>query len=309
MLTFKQKINNIKKEADFSNGQLFLIETTNEKSGFLLGKEELYFIIQNNSEKAESIETSFLSLKTNICINTIENFPSFKPGRYDILIYNTGIDDAYLDSFVELCKSYIITSQEIKFDDFFYSLLKLFEPQKEVSFSNLVGIFGELCFIQKMFNDHNLYLSKYWHNSLGPNDKYDFSCGNINIEVKTTTKEEKVFSLKHSQIFNEKSNFIVVINLDIDNAGISVSDLFHFFKKTKPFSNDLNFLIKLENEKKKVSPNDFVTKKFSLSKMSAFLNSDLETITSIPECISCLTYSYDFVGKKTTSFDEIAKEI
>lgn len=309
MNEFKNKLNSLRLSSDFSQGQLYLVETINEQSGFLLGNEKLYFVIKNGGGDADSITTTYLSLRTNIHINTIENSPTFTPGYYDVLIYNIGLDDSYLESFVELCKMYINSSTAINFNEFFYSLLKLFEPSKETSFSNLVGMFGELFFIKKMFNDFGICLADNWHNSLGSNDKYDFSCPNANIEIKTTTKAEMVFSLKHSQIFNDCKNYIAVINIDLDNSGLSVADLYEYFKVTKPFDNNLEFAIKLEKEKKKVAPLDFVIKKFTLSKFNVFINSKLNTIESIPDCIDSIMYTYDFVGKESVPLEEVAKDI
>ena len=309
MTEFRQKLNRIQSSTTFVNGRLYLIEAIDNTSGFLLGGEKLYFVLKNNGGDEDSISTTYLSLRTNLHINTIENSPSFEPGYYDVLIYNISLDDSYLDSFVELCKMYVNSSTGISFGDFFYALLKLFEPSKETSFSNLVGMFGELFFMKKMFNDFGVCLADQWHNSSGPNDKYDFSCENANIEIKTTSKVEMVFSLKHSQIFNDSRNYIIVINIDLDNSGISVSDLYDFFRETKPFDNNLDFAIKLEKEKKKVSPLDFVVKKFSVSKLNIFLNSKLDTISGIPDCIDSISYSYDFIGKESVAIEDLVKDI
>lgn len=286
------------------NNKLLLITTLNETSGFLLSGKKLFFASKNNGKKSELINTNHLSLQTNIFINTIENSPSFKPNYYDLLIYDLNIDGSYLESFVELCEIYANRSSELDFNYFFYSLLKLFEPSKESSFSNLVGMFGELVFIRKMYDEYKINISDSWHNAEGTTDKYDFSFKNVNTEIKTTIKSDQIFMLKHSQIFNCKKNYIVVINANVDNSGLTMKELYDYFKKTEPFSNNLDFQIKLESEKKKVSPADFSLKKLSVSEINIFLNSKLETLVSIPECISNISYSYDFVGKENVDIND-----
>ena len=246
------QINKIKIENDFSKNQLYLVELINKESGFLLGKGKLYFVIKSKKNKIESINTSYLSLKTKIYINTIENSPSFEPNDYDILMYNTDNDETYLEPFIDLCTMYINSQTKIEFIDFFYSLLKLFEPNKESSFTNLIGMFGELYFIKMIWSKYNCSLADNWHNSLGSNDKYDFSFDHFNFEIKTSLKKDMIFSIKHSQIFNKKKNYISIINIDNDNSGFSTKDLYDYFKNNKPFSNNIDFMIKLEKEKRKV---------------------------------------------------------
>lgn len=118
-----------------------------------------------------------------------------------------------------------------------------------------------------------------------------------------------IFDIKHKQVFNENRNFIVVINIEQDNSGLSLSELYDYFKGEKPFSNNIDFAIKLESEKNKVSPQDFQFKKFSISKYSVFYNKNLKTIINIPEWINNIAYSYDFVSQNEFGFDNLVEEI
>lgn len=309
MEQFLAKIEHIKESDEYNSEQLFMIESINDSSGFLLGGEKIYFINVSNSSDSESIITNHLSLRTRISINTIENYPTFAPGYYDILAYNNVNDVLYLESFVELCKMYIVSLSKMSFRDFFYSLLKLFEPIKDSSFSNLVGLFGELSIIKKAYTDYDVILMDDWHNTYGSTDKYDFSLKNFNIEVKTTTKDSMIFNIKHKQIFNEKHNYVVVINVEPDNSGESLHDLYVFFKNTKPFSDNIEFAIKLETEKAKVSQQDFKLKRLSIDNYSVFDNKEMKTIDKIPEWISHIEYLYDFVSQKNYDFKQLINEI
>ena len=309
MNEFKSKINSIRDNSDFANNQLYLIENIDDKSGFLLGGNKVYFVVKSDGTENESITTTYLAFRTKIHINTIENSPTFKPGYYDLVVYDISNDDYYLDSFVELCRMYITSSSDISFVRFFYSLLKLFEPSKEASFLNLVGVFGELAFMKFVFEKFGVALDTNWHNSFGSTDKYDFSFRMFNVEIKTTAKADMRFAIKHSQIFNDKNNYVVVINIDQDNSGVTVADLFDYFKKTQPFSNNIEFMINLEKERQKISPADFSVKKFSVMKMNVFSNKLIETIEQVPSCIDTINYMYDFVGQPTFELDSLIENI
>ena len=306
-MNLRDKIEAIKSRADYSKDQLYLIEAINENSGFLLGDDRVFYIISHNETNNDAISTKYLSLKTNIYINTVENEPSFKPGYYDLLIYSGDINLVFFESFIELCSKFNYEQETLSFIDFFYSLLKLFELPKEVSYTNLVGLFGELVLIKFAYEKYNKEIFKFWHNSLGSTDKYDFSFPAFNIEVKTTVKEGMRFEIKHSQIFNEKDNFVAVINIDNDNSGMSVSEIFDYFKTTKPFSGSIDFMIKLQQEKQKVYENDFKEKKFSLSRILLFSNKTISTIHEIPNFIDSIHYMYDFASQEPVSFDSIFK--
>lgn len=305
MMKLRSIINKIKSSSDYTKEQLFMIESINEYSGFLLGGDKIYFINKSTSTDSESILTNHLSLRTKISINTIENYPTFAPGFYDVLAYNDDNEEIYLESFIELCKMYIISLSKISFRDFFYSLLKLFEPTKVTSFTNVIGLFGELSFLEKIYKDYDISLADEWHNTYGSIDKYDFAFQKFNIEVKTSVKDNMIFNIKHKQIFNEKKNYIVVINIELDNSGKTVLELYDYFKKTKPFSENIDFAIKLEVERQKVSDQDFKNKRFNVVNYSVFDNKEIKTINCIPEWISQVEYNYDFITQRRMELFEL----
>lgn len=299
-------VNNIKKSDNYDFSKLYLIELIKKDSGFFLSGGKLLFAAKFNGDSNESINTTYLSLKTDVYIGTVENSPSFNVGYYNLLSYNYEISDKYLDSFIDLCRSFS-NNEDYGFTDFFYSLLKLFEPVKEVSFSNCVGLYGELSFIKRMFSSYQINISRERHNCLGSSDKYDFSFGNFNLEIKSTIKNSNIFVIKHSQIFNNSINYIAVINIELDNSGESLIDLYEYFKNSADFNRDIDFMIKIEQERKRVDPSDFKDKKFKVSNVRLFKNDTLETIENIPDCIDSINYNYDFTGKKFLDMKEFSE--
>ncbi len=308
-MSLKQKIQQIRNSESYQENKLYLLEHIKGGSGFLFGNDKLFFAVRSIGLESESIQTAYLAFRTNVYINTVENTPSFLPGEHDLLVYSGNIEESFFDSFVELCRMYASKGTDISFSDFFYSLIKLFEIPKETSYTNLIGFFGELVFMKTLQESYNIVTADNWHNSLGTFDKYDFSFPTINVEIKTTSKETMSFEIKHNQLFNENRNYAVVIQIQNDNSGLSVSDLFDYFKNEPTFSSNINFWIKMQNEKMKINPQDFSSKRFSVNKMLAFLNKNLETITDIPECIEKVKYDYNFALSTPYDFSKMVSEM
>ncbi len=308
-MNLRKRINNLKDEKEYSNEQLYLIHDFSKESGFLFRNDKLYYAVKHKNADDDSLSTKYLLLRINIFINTVENSPSFNPGFYDLLIYIGDINDTFFDSFVDLCEMYENSEKKDSFINFFYSLVNLFESPKETAFSNLVGMFGELYFIYHMYKNYNLIIDNNWHVTKNINDKYDFVFNTFNIEVKTTIKEDLRFILKHNQVFNEKNNYVLIVKASVDNSGYSLAEIYDFFRKNPIFANNIDFMIKLQKEKMKVSNKDFFEKKFSLVSLQFYLNKNLDTLVDIPECIDSIEYNYDFIGKTETDINRIVSLI
>lgn len=297
-----QVINSIN---EFEENKLYFLYKINDCSGFLYGNGKVYFINKSTDSIEKKINTQFLLMSTNVFLDTVERNPSFKRGYYDMLLYKGEIKDEYFKSFIELCCMYIKSNSSITFTEFFNSLLEIFETTNETNFLNAIGLFGELSFIKYIYEKYQILLCNQWHNNLGSIDKYDFSFEHFNIEVKTTLKDGMCFNIKHSQIFNNKNNYIAVINITNDNSGQSLSDIYDYFKNNSIFSNNFPFMMNLEKEKHKVNSDIFENHKFELVRVKFFNSKEIATITNIPSCIHSVSYMYDFSEKDSISFENI----
>lgn len=297
----------VKNKPEYNPNLLYLLESVNESSGFLCYQDHIVFIVKSNSNDTGSYKSDYLSLQRNVIISSVENNSSFATGQYDILFFNADIfkDSESFRSFYELCKIYVKSNGLRSFVDFFYSLNSLFKAPKENSFTNAVGMFGELEFIKCMFMKYNLNLSDNWHRN-GPRDKYDFVFTKCNLDIKTTVTSDDVFLLKHDQLFNGNENYVAVIHAKVDNSGQSIQQLFNYFNYSEPFKNNLNFQMSLIKELKKVSNDDFKNQFFTISKIEYFYSKDLSTVESIPENINSLSYKFDFVGQKQTNLEALS---
>jgi len=305
----REKIKEIVSKEAYNPEYLYLIKLISPDSAFLYCNGIVYFAVKSNNSQGDSIDTNVLSLKSNISKNTVENNPSFIPGCYDLLIFKGDVESDLFDSFIELCEAYVINNTAMNLVDFFYALLSMFQMPKEQSFVNLIGCFGELIVIKEFYEKFNLNICSNWHSGDDTFDKYDFSFNELNMEVKSTIKDNLIFKIKHSQIFNDKNNYVMVVNLESDNSGFSMKDLYNYFKKNNDFANNLGFMIKLEKEKKKFSMNDFNEKKLNLLNYHIYCNKDLETIKNIPQCINLVEYYYDFIGQKEIEIETFINSI
>lgn len=305
----KDEIDKIRCSENYSIDKYYLVQKINDKAAFFLNNNQLYFVVRAVSLEEKIDKTTYLTLYTHININASQDAGSIENGYYDMLIYNGLIDDPSFQSFYDLCAMFATSEYSISFSDFFDALVKLFSAPKEQNYKNLIGFFGELFLIKEVSEKCNLVIAENWHNSIGTNDKYDFSFKNFNIEVKTTSDETMEFEIKHSQIFNDKLNYLALFNIQSDNSGYTMSDLFDYFKEHNQFSSNIKFWVKLHTEKLKINQNDFASRKFSIKKLMFYCNRDLNTIGQIPECISKIHYLYNFANKKGCSLEEIFSNI
>jgi hypothetical protein len=226
-----------------------------------------------------------------ISISAISNNTTYRDGKYNFLTYYGNEDDENFISFINLCIIYSETDG-LKFEDFFYSLIDIFQLPSVSKELNLIGFFGELSFIIELWEKYRVNLSDIWHVD-GSKSRYDFSSPKFNIEIKTTTKESSTFLLKHSQIFDFNNNFITVIHIS-SSSGYSLYDLIEYCKSTSPFKDNLNFQIRLQEEKLRVDLNKMKNMRFSIDRISIFNKNQLETIDEIPGCITEISYYYTF---------------
>lgn len=289
----------------YNEDETYLISVLDNDSGFLLHKNHVLFITRNIEKlDNDSINTNLLSLKNNVYISSVDNNPSFSADYYNILSFNESNENPIFDTYVELCNAYVNSQKKMPFIDFFYALINLFQLPKEERYKNLIGLFGELLFIIMIYKEYGMDISDKWHLSGSMYDKYDFCFSTLNVEVKTTLKQEHIFLIKHQQIFNDNNNYIVVNNIEEDIAGNSLDELYTYFKTVSPFKDNLNFQIKLAEEKRKIESSQVKSKKYSIKLSTIYLNKDLETIKDIPNGLYDLQYQYDFTNRKSINIED-----
>lgn len=303
------KLRTIALNNKFKSNIIYLLYKITNKTGFFYYDNKIMYMIKNDQEISyKSFDTSTLSLRCNIKITNIEDDSSFQKGNYNIIIFNSDIKTEEFVAFVSLCELYSKNIPDIKFDDFFFQLSRIFQIPKEESFNNLIGFFGELIFIWEIYNKYGICLAEYWHVN-GSNDIYDFGFKTFNCEIKTTLNDENIFKIKHKQLFNSDTNYIIINNIYESPTGMSIQKIIDFLNEKEIFSSNLKFQMKLEEEKKKCSYKQLSEVTFTKNKSFIYLNKDLETLDYVPQCISDISYNYAFDDEKTINIEDLICEI
>lgn len=297
-------------DAIFNEELVYLLYKVNENSGFCFYNKKVIYIIKNSDNLSyKSLDTIFLSLKCNLKIESIELDSSFSTGYYNVIFYNDNIMKEEFETFINLCYIYSECDKKIRFDEFFFKMSSLFQISKEESYTNLLGFYGELLFLEKCCLDYNIDLSNNWH-IVNEFDKYDFCINDDNcIEVKTTSKNKNIFKLKHEQIFNTLNVFVVTINIKESPNGKTIYELIENINKYDVFSKNINFQIKLEEEKRKLNLRYASKNKFIFSNLNVYLNKELKSIENYPCNISNIVYDYEFEGCKNIDIDDLIEII
>ena len=280
------------------NDKIYLIEPFSKKAGLFCSNGDLLYLVQNEEGcKPQSISTDFLQMDTNIYIQSFEDNHSFPDGEYNLLMYKgTNIDNNRdnVDSFIHLCSAHSKLMDGDSFEQFFQSLISLFQLPKEQNYLNLMGLFGELSIIEHIFETQQLDISSYWHLE-GSSSKYDFSFPNkYSLEVKASSKGNKAVEIKHAQLFSSPNTVILAtIHVIEDNSGISVEELIERMLSNKQYCNNLQFEISLQKELKRVSQDDVRHKRFIINSFSFYLNRSINPFVIIPLNIDKLEYTLD----------------
>lgn len=290
------------------DGEIYLLEQLSEISGFFVSDKKLLYVVENNDSKInQNVKTDFLEMSTNVFINSIKDNQRFKSGRYNILIFSNTTDNNNFEAFVNLCIAHTKYMQCERFSDFFFSLINIFQIKNEQGYKNIIGLYGELAVMDYVLNEYNFDLSPYWHLE-GANSKYDFSLPSFNMEVKSTSSKDSLITIKHSQLFNEDENILGKVILEKNNHGLLLKQfLKKFYGEKKAFKN-LNFVLNVEKELKRISQAEIDTYKFIVKEISFYESRTINPLKEMPDNITDLCYKIDLSSCKNISLGERIKQ-
>lgn len=286
------------------DNHLYLIKSIDNKCGFFAMDKRLLFMARTESVKrTDTVKTEKLLLNTCVDILNVENDSTFKPGKYDFILFTGEKDETDFESFVNICVLYSNEKDRITVKDFFYSILDMFQLPKEQQFKNLIGLMGELAVLYDIYIKTGVNVASGWHEN--STDKYDISYNGSVIEVKTTTSNLYNVKIKHDQLFGKEGVILAAVRVTESNAGVTLKRLIKKINDINDFKTDFIFQIKLGKELKKISPKDLEQKKIEIKDIRFYCNSDMITIYDIPENITNVEYEYMLIDTPTREIKDI----
>ena len=289
---------------------LYLLEKLPCGTGlFATNGNVLYLVLNEECCPSMSIKTDYLTLETNIYVSAFNpSVSTFENGLYNSLelnLSNSIESKNNFRSFYNLCLSHASYMNGQDFVNFFDSLVSLFQLPREQQYKNLVGLMGELLFIEYAYKNYGVDLSLYWHTD-GSKSRLDFVAPFANFEVKTTTSESMRVLIKHNQLFlNSDNNYLVAVVMDEDNAGRSLDELISVLFKATDYCNSLQFSVNIEKEKRRISPIDLINKRFSLKGINIYIARDINPFITIPNYVENLSYDMELTSLPNIHFSDI----
>lgn len=290
---------------------LYLLEKLPSNTGLFAHNGNIIYIVPNE-EHCDSlgIKTDFLHLETNVFVSAFNtSVSSFEDGYYNYIelqLIEQNNSSENLTAFVNLCLAHATYMYGEEFLTFFDSLVSLFQLPREQNYKNLVGLIGELFLIEHIFQNNAIDISPYWHSD-GVTSKLDFVCPSANLEVKTTTSDSPLFTIKHEQLFSCSKNYLVTVCVEENNTGITLDELINSLLDNPEYCNNLKFSLNIEKEKRRVSPVDLVSKRFICKKIRAYHSENINPFTNIPDCVENLSYKLNTIQFAESQLSDIFK--
>ena len=297
---------------------LYLVDKLPCGTGMFVCNGNILYLVPNK-ENCDSfgIRTDFLHLETNVYVSAFNtSVLSFENGYYnyvELLLSKMQGPEEDLSAFTNLCMAHASYMAGREFIPFFDSLVSLFQLPKEQNYKNLIGLMGELLFIEFMYNEHGVDLSPFWH-SEGAASKLDFVCPHVSFEVKTTANDSMCFTIKHNQLFgNSGKTYLIAVSINENNTGRTLDDIISNLLENPDYCNSLQFTENIEKEKRRISPIEMKTKRFSLKKINAYNTKEINPFVAIPDCVEELSYKLNLLPfmctdiSKTTILPEYNK--
>lgn len=186
----------------------------------------------NVSVVVSSIEKKGDGVKTRTNLVSIETFLELSYKITDMEKYGVfhvvrcfSKEKAEINVFLDLCDAFFArgTLKASEIYDVFMILSDFFSKKRTFSYEELQGLYSELYTIY-YFRD-KINLGHYWRSR--NNLKFDFSItSNIKLEIKSTTKENRIHSFNHEQLATKLYDvYVLSYKLRFDDKGLSLVEL------------------------------------------------------------------------------------
>lgn len=293
-----------------SDGRVYLVRMLSAGRGFYVCDEQpIYAAKVGESARCNSaVETECLQLRLGVRLKTIDSCSRSKTQRFDMIRLIDFRNDQELTAFVDLCSMHAEGSTTLTFEELFYSLGDLFRPLRSQRFINGMGLYGELAIIDfaRMLKP-GIDASRYWQLA-GEKSKYDFAfcCGNI--EVKSASAQKLNVHVKHSQLFNEDTNYLVVVLLERAPNGESLDVLASRLIECGDCFTDFRSQAELTKQLLRVDEKGRNTP-YLVRGIRCYFAEDINCFGEVPDRISDLAYRLDLVDLHCEGLAEVIAKV
>jgi len=221
--------------------------------------------------------------------------------------------DKERDVFLELCPLFVSASknanQEQALTELISILSAFFKDRTEPSIIELQGLYAELYTI--VFLHDYLDVASFWHSV--DKMKFDFSISEkLKLEVKSTTKSERIHHFKHEQLLNNGlSIYVFSYMFRSDDAGLSLFDL---IQKAKGIISDPRKQMIVARYEKNTSEEKLrsicYSETYTNQHFKICMAKDIPQFNQItPEGVSNAEYDCNLIKVPTIGIDEVIAAI
>ena len=265
-----------------------------------------------NTKDSENLVSNYKG--TNILLRFNENCKIHEDKTSSIftILSCRSDDELTIKMFLDICETTIPqlknepSAEEIKkITNIIIELFREISDKKR----SIIGLWGELFLISSSSNKEKTLQA--WHEN--PTDKYDFFDNNEALEVKCTSKTDRIHKFQHDQLLSEIEDHYIASIMVSENPydGLSVLDLYEDIKKNKLPINLINKLKKnfyrVVGSNPKEDLNEFKFDiNYSKKNLMYYKLKDISTLVNDDDSVTDISYKVDLSRKKNV--DELSKD-
>ena len=217
---------------DMPSGHAFTVAQVPGSQGVLLGTDMAGSPVLFVEAGAGSLEPPLRTNKVSLHIGQSYSFAHMNDSQSVGLLHALhcdSSDSADVETFLLLAEAFLTRQEACGVDrhalvSFFRSMVRLFAvtPAKDLRAARR-GLWGELFMMSRVRGFR--FWAPFWHSEA--ERRFDFSCGRSRVEVKITTRSERMHHFSHRQIFPFEGEEIVVASMVAaeDDSGLSLRQL------------------------------------------------------------------------------------
>lgn len=210
-----------------SNDRFFVISIDN--MAHKLGRShegfpKFFVRTSGSASSVQSVIREVLSIEYNVPCDLIDNNGNRQTGEFSIITLRSGekiLQTYFIEIFCMMLKKIpqLPSRREISIE--IENLITIFSALANPPKKKIQGLWAELLIIDQSSRPE--ILINAWHNS--PAAKYDFTMGRDKIEVKSTSKEERVHNFSLDQLNPSPSSRLLVASTFVRESAAAVDGL------------------------------------------------------------------------------------